>query len=173
MTENRFIAYLRGLADRQDRGALAALRRGLSRPPGTAAEMHPYVVPFLPEGWAWRHQCHYIIAALFALHPQSTGQGNLGEAFRRIAAQTPSESIEQRFVALLKSHRDDLFDHLRHAVGLAKSNDAAICWETLFRDIQHWDDDRRRVQRNWARSFWGGAGPQPQTAPTAQTTEGG
>ena len=45
-----FLAYLRGLAKRDDRGALAALRHGLGQPPGTAAEMHPYVVQFLPPG---------------------------------------------------------------------------------------------------------------------------
>ena len=44
---NPYITYLLSL--KENRGALAALRRGLGRPPGTAPEMYPYVVPWLPE----------------------------------------------------------------------------------------------------------------------------
>ena len=45
---NNFITYLEELRDREDRGALAALRRGLGQPPGSAVEMYRYVVPWLP-----------------------------------------------------------------------------------------------------------------------------
>ncbi len=72
MSEVPFIARLQALAARDDRGALAALRRGLGKPPGAAAEMHPYVAPFLPdEAWTWRNQSLYVVAALFGLHPSA------------------------------------------------------------------------------------------------------
>src|SRR5690606_39576463 len=45
----RFIASLEALADRQDRGALAALRRGLGNKPGEVADVYPYVLPWLPS----------------------------------------------------------------------------------------------------------------------------
>lgn len=172
MSENRFITHLEELARRQDRGALAALRRGLGRPPGTAVEMHPQVIPYLPDGWGWTHQCYYIVGALFGLHPHSAGQGDMGDVFRSIASKTDSESIEKRFVTLLKSHRDDLFGHLRHAVALAAGKDVAVCWDTLLRDLRHWDDDRRWVQRNWARSYWGGAEPSASEEQTAVSAKG-
>ena len=54
--EAALIGYLKGLAAHEDRGALAALRRGLGRPPGSAGEMHPHVARFLPDGWGWYHQ---------------------------------------------------------------------------------------------------------------------
>jgi CRISPR system Cascade subunit CasB len=167
MSENAFIARLRELAAREDRAALAALRRGLGQPPGAAAEMHPYVMPFLlpKEGpWTWRHQCFYIIAALFAMHPDPGGSGNLGETFRRIRirAGADNDSVERHFIALLKCHRDDLFDHLRHAVSLAK--DVPVNWEQLLKDIRNWDSDDAWVQREWSRAFWG-AGQEAGRAP--------
>lgn len=167
-----FVSYLKGLAQRKDRAALAALRRGLGHPPGSVPETHRYVMPFLSEGpWTWRNQCHYIIASLFAIHPESAIGGNLGQTLRAIRTATGSDSIEQRFVALLKSHRDDLFDHLRHAVSLARSKSVPIHWERLFKDICHWDSDSRWVQRNWSQGFWGGIATPEKTTETVSTGE--
>jgi CRISPR system Cascade subunit CasB len=160
--ESPLIAHLKALAQREDRGALAALRRGLGEPPGSCADMHPYVVPFLkPDRWTWYEQCHYIVAALFGLHPEIGGIGNMGDTFRSaVDAARSDESTERRFVALLKCHRDDLFDHLRQAVGFAKSKHACVNWDRLLRDIQRWNSDQGWVQREWARSFWGAASSQ-------------
>jgi CRISPR type I-E-associated protein CasB/Cse2 len=163
MSENALIARLRELAKREDRGALAALRRGLGKPPGAAEEMHHYVARFLPdEAWTWRNQCLYIVAALFGLHPAAAASGNMGHTFRAIQEATGTQSdanssTERRFVSLLKCHRDDLFEHLRHAVSLAKAKDVAINWEQLLKDIQHWNSDDAWVQREWSRAFWGAA----------------
>ena len=68
MTEpHPFVSYLEGL--REDRGALASLRRGLGRPPGTVADMYRYVVRWLPDDAPrWREDAYYLIAALFAYH---------------------------------------------------------------------------------------------------------
>lgn len=164
--EHPLIAHLKALQQRDDRGALAALRRGLGRPPGAVAEMHPHVARFLPPGrWNWYHECLYIVAALFGLHPDPpwSESGDMGDAFRRMAeaesqrlGEVP-DSIEGRFVALLKCHRDDLADHLRHAVSLARSRDVGINWEKLLRDLRNWNSEQRWIQRRWARSFWGRA----------------
>ena len=107
------IDHLERLVLDQDRGALAALRRGLGKPPGTAMEMHRYVVPFLPRGRPWEEDVYYLVAALFAYwhqgettvaaHPPE----NLGASLSRLRSDS-SASIEMRFTALLKSHRDDL-----------------------------------------------------------------
>ena len=60
-----FIARLESLAKREDRAALAALRRGLGKPPGTVAEMAPYVEPAFDGA----PDEAYIVASLFGLHP--------------------------------------------------------------------------------------------------------
>ncbi len=48
--EHKFIGHLEKLVKEQDRGALAALRRGLGKPPGTTREMDRHVLPYLPPG---------------------------------------------------------------------------------------------------------------------------
>jgi len=148
---DRFVEHLEKLRDQENRGALATLRRGLGYPPGTVPEMYSYVVPWVPT-YRNAEDSAFLLAALFAFHSQSGGQGTLGAAFARIA--TLSDSIEQRFVAVLNCHRDDLSHHLRHAVSLLRSKDVPIDWKQLLRDVLAWDHDDRYVQRNWARDFW-------------------
>lgn len=152
-----FIAYLEQLRDRQDRAALAALRRGLGREPGQAPEMFRYVVPWLPvEGWADRR--YFTIAALFALHPLAGGSGNMGDHFARVRASAASEeAVERRFTNLLSAHADDLSYHLRQAVSLCRANHVPVNWNRLFQDVDGWEWPSRSVQRRWARSFWGRA----------------
>lgn len=173
--ERRFVNHLVQLTDpgREDRAALAALRRGLGKPPGEAAEMHPYVVPFLPrDGGRWEEDAHYLVAALFAWHQGVWADSgaewdrNFGASFARLAEAEWSESgsIEKRFVALLNSHRDDLPEHLRHAIGLLRAHEVPVDWAQLLRDIQEWDRGSRSTQRGWACAFWGRLPPEDEAA---------
>ncbi len=157
----RFIRYLEELADKEDRAALACLRRSLGKSPGEAAETHRYVLRFNPEQWdEW---AYYLIAGLFAMHPESWRKTeddkrltNLGASFAWLKSKTDSDSIEKRFVALLDCHADDLADHLRHAVSLLRSKEIPVDWLQLLRDLRNWNHEDRFVQRGWARAFWGG-----------------
>jgi len=167
-----FIEHLESLVAAGDRAALAALRRGLGKDPGTVAEMHRYVVPWLPAGCSrWQEDAYYLVAALFAWHQGSWHREegspeltNLGASFARLAESVDSDSVERRFVALLNCHRDDLPTHLRHAVGLLKSREIPVDWGQLLGDIQNWTLEGRVVQRSWARAFWGGRpGEKPGT----------
>lgn len=159
--EQRFADFLRTLVDREDRAALAALRRGLGKQPGEAAESHRYVVPFTGDLSIQREATFYLVAALFARHQESWSDGgepgprNLGASIERLAARTEGTSVERRFVALLNSHPEDFAEHLRHVVGVLKAGDVPIDWAQLLRDLQQWDREDRRVQRAWARAFWG------------------
>lgn len=163
--ERRFVDSLKALAEREDRAALAALRRGMGKPPGGAPEMFPYVVPWVPPNASpWQEEPYYLVAALFALHPMDWPAAeedhrptNLGRSFARLANASDSASVERRFVALLNCHRDDLPEHLRHAVSLLASHDVPINWARLLRDIHGWDWEDHPVQRAWARAFWGTA----------------
>ena len=157
----KFVQYLVGLAKEEDRGALAALRRGLGKPPGTAPEMFPIVVPWtsglkIPD----EADACFLVASLFALHPDDADGGNMGGTFARIRAQEGGEgddSLERRFVALLNAHSDDLPRYLRHAVGLARSKEAPVNYAQLLCDISPplWNHPRRWVQHQWARAYWG------------------
>lgn len=154
---HRFIHYLQKLADGQDRGALASLRRGLGQPPSTVADMYRYVEPFLGEDARYKESAYYLVAALFAFHPKSTDEGNMGTHLAKTRTESGEDALERRFTALLAAHLDDLPDYLRQAVSFLKSkNEEPINWNELLRDLQNWGHEDRFVQKKWARSFWGG-----------------
>jgi len=165
--EDRYAAYLVDLAGK-DRGALAALRRGLGREPGEVAEVHPYVVPWLPKG-ARRdvEDAYYLVASLFASHPmhwhrtEEGGRHTFGASLERLARQSGSAGVEPRLIAILNSPREDLPNRLRQAVGLLKTHEIPVDWARLLKDLRHWDSDQRWVQRNWAADFWGARAPEP------------
>lgn len=154
--DERFVAHLEKLRDADDRAALARLRRGLGKPPGTVPEMHALVLPWLPQDIPrWHEDQCYLIAALFASHPQAGGQGSLGKSFGLLRDKSEGkESVERRFVALLNCHEEELPDHLRHAISLLKSKEIPVDWRELLNDLHHWGHSDRRVQRKWARDFW-------------------
>ena len=161
-----FVAYLSGLAGREERGALAALRRGLGRSPGTTPETFKYAVPWLSQEAVRADEDRYfLVASLFGLHPSSTSEGNMGATFRQIhreGGHEEGDSLEKRFVALLNAHSDDLPNHLRHAVAMARSNDVPVNWYQLLCDLRHWGHPDRFVQRQWATSFWRRAARAPE-----------
>jgi CRISPR system Cascade subunit CasB len=167
-THHKFIAQLERLVSEKDRGALAALRRGLGKPPGTVREMDRYVLPYLRG--AQENAC-YLVSALFAYWYQGKDDivkntpANLGDSLRWLVDHEASENsnredaekrVEKRLVALLNCHRDDLPDHLRHTIGLLKSKEIPVDWTQLLWDIQNWQRESRDVQREWARKFWRG-----------------
>jgi CRISPR system Cascade subunit CasB len=171
----RFVAALRRLADGDNpagRAALAKLRRGLGKPPGATLETVAVVQPRLPPKLqTGAEDACYLAASLFADHPQPGGRGSLGRAFALLALKRQADSLEKRFVALLNADEEDLAEHLRHAVSLLRSENIAVDWACLIDDIQRWGhpDRRRRVQRQWARDFWGGGG-QAETESTTEAT---
>lgn len=152
---NEFVRRLEELRDAGDRAALASLRRGLGKPPGTSAGMYPYVVPWIPESAsAWEEKVCYLIASLFGLHPDASGTGDMGESLLRVRRLSNSESTEKRFVALLRSRAEDLPEHLRHSVSLCKSKGVPIDWRRMYSDLVYWESEDKLVQTRWATSFW-------------------
>ncbi|MFH2102438.1 MAG: type I-E CRISPR-associated protein Cse2/CasB [Chloroflexota bacterium] len=153
-TIHHFVDHLYSLAKSENRGALAALRRGLGQPPGSVAEMYRYIVPHLPTARNQEIAC-YLIAPLFALHPKPGGVGNFGAHMRKCDPDgKSSDALERRFTALLSAHPDDLPGYLRQSVTFLKSKEIPVNWNQLFWDLQNWDDEDRRVQKKWASAFW-------------------
>jgi CRISPR system Cascade subunit CasB len=167
-----FIAYLEGFVSRgagRDRAALANLRRGLGKEPGEAPEMFPYLVPWTGDLGGRGQEAFYAVASLFARHPaqwpepedeqrRDRWRRNFGASMRRVAlseAETVRDtSTERRFVALLNGERRDIPERLRHAISLCAAKDVPVNWQSLLGDLLHWEGDRHRVQRDWARAFW-------------------
>ena len=168
-----FIAHLEKMVTEQNLGALANLRRGLGKPPGSVREMDPYVLRKLPSGAnEAQENAYYLIAALFAYWYQGTNEvqrnppQNLGASLYKLVKQDvdldasnrkledkwkdAEKPVEKRFVALLNSHQDDLPKHLQHTISLLKSKEIPVSWSQLLGDVQNWHWEDREIQRNWA-----------------------
>jgi len=159
-----FVEYLEGL--REDRGALAALRRGLGPAPGTATEKFRYVVPWVPKGCSRQEEeAYYLVAGFFAYHPKAGGQGDMGNHMAQARdPQGDNTAIERRFTALLGAHPEDLHFYLRQTISYLRSKEVPVDWSQLLRDLRAWGHPERYVQRQWARSFWGARPPDQATA---------
>lgn len=149
-----FILHLFDLSQRQDRGALSELRRSLVSGNDILAVRH--VLPWLTTDVGLRRESlALLVAGLYALHPERTTGTNFGHSMNRVwRAQEKRPSTEQRFIALLNGHSEDLPYHLRQAVSLISSHEVPIDWAQLYRDLCNWGHADRFVQRKWARSFW-------------------
>lgn len=174
--EIALIGYLKDLAKRQDRAALAHLRRGLARKPGESMEMFPYVGRFISEKTSAAHdRAVFLTAALFADYSDAAPNiSDLGRSIylldeavdgKKKSDQPKNRSIERRFVALLDADADDLHYYLRQMIDLLKANNVAVNWAELFKAIRGWRSESRYVQKRWARSFWGSAETNKQTDP--------
>ncbi|MBN2054917.1 type I-E CRISPR-associated protein Cse2/CasB [bacterium] len=152
--QKAFIGYLLMLAreGKEDRGALADLRSGLAKEPGTMARVHRYVVPYLPEA-SYNDRWYYLTATLFGIFPQHRVGRSIGGAVRFL--RSTSDSIESRFIAMINARSEDLDDHLRHVVRLLESNNQPFDWFRLFADLLQWDHPVGHVQLRWARDFYG------------------
>jgi CRISPR system Cascade subunit CasB len=168
-----FFTRLRG----QDRAAFAELRRSLSFDPGTHAPSFPFVESFVSDARGlWERQSFYLVAGLFALverplestpatvaqddapEPSSekVSRRSLGHAIAELyQARGQTRSIEARFVALLDADEEQLPNRLRQLVSLLRADGVRIHWETLLEDVLAWNHERRYVQQQWARDFYG------------------
>src|SRR5262245_21726574 len=91
-----FIIFLEELFDKEDRAALATLRRGLGKRLGEEMGVYRYI------GWCadkfkskWQEEAYYLIATLFGLYPSESWRSsdgdnnrtNLGASLRRLKEQ--------------------------------------------------------------------------------------
>lgn len=156
-----FIAYLQGLKDNNS-GVLAYLRRSLSFDPGCYMPAFPYVERFVAAG---KHEqdaarcALYLVAGLFALHPQQGGK-SLATALGTLMRERDSTSIEQRFIALLGADAENLPNYLRQAVSLLKADEMTLDYIALLDDLSRWLNPyadpqwRDQIRQRWARDFY-------------------
>ncbi|WP_421212084.1 type I-E CRISPR-associated protein Cse2/CasB [Aeromonas enteropelogenes] len=161
MSELSFVHHLQRLAQ-TNRGALAELRHSLTFAPGTAPRVFPYVEPFIAANEnpdSARRYSHYLVAGLFALHPQHsevTLAKAMGALYRK---QGQSPSIEGRFIALLECDGETLAGPLRRCVTLLRSHNTNINYQRLLWDLTDWLNPTRperldQLRRRWATDFY-------------------
>jgi CRISPR system Cascade subunit CasB len=171
--DEKFINRLEKYVKDDDRAVLAHLRRGLGKEPATAMEMFPYVSRFTNNLYRKDENAFFSVASLIGLYPTMSwtsggkGKDNLGKSLwtleekmregkpRQPKDETKSSSVEKRFVALLNADEEDLPNHLRQIISLLKSNEMPVNWHELLRGIKQWNHPNRKIQREWAKEFWG------------------
>ena len=171
--EEAFVDHLYSLSERGRRRELAALRRGLSAPPGTVSACYPVVAPWTRGLSPRNERLYYLVASLYALHP-SRGSGSLGEVARQLAEDGAEESTERRLLALLDEHNDDeaLAHYLRQFVGLAKARDVGIDYLRLLDDLRFFSLPSSSVQRAWSKDFYAPAfTPDDDASSTPERTD--
>lgn len=145
-----FLQHLFNLTE--NKGAMAALKRGVAFSPGAYPPQFPHVLPFVPSGKS--DKVFFITASLFGLHPVNTGTGNLGLSLHQLKLKKKSESLDIRFNALLQCRFEDLPNHLRNLFSLLSSEDIPVNFVQLHKDLFHWDHEDRFVQLKWAKTYW-------------------
>lgn len=156
-----FVAYLEGLAER-DRGALAALRRSLGFAPGSYPAAYPYVERFVPDDGQDQdalRQALYLVAGLYASHPQHRAGLSLARSLGLLMQARQSPSIEKRFITLLATDADGMPELLRQIVTLLAADGHALDYAALHADLVLWFkpwaiESRDRMRQRWARDFY-------------------
>lgn len=155
-----FIDHLDRMRD-QNRGAFAELRRSLSFAPGTYPPAYPYVERFVVSESNANHpyrQALYLVAGLFALHPQA-GRKSLASNLGELMRNRDSESIEKRFIALLGADPENLPNYLRQIITLLAADGLGVNYGSLLSDLGRWlnpydIEARDKVRQRWARDFY-------------------
>ena len=152
-----FIGQLEKLVEQEDRAALARLRHSLAFEPGEYVHAFPLVERFTIGLGGERRKLYFLVAGLFATHPESnSGIENFGRTLRLLyEAQDQSPSIEKRFLALLEADDDQLPEHLRHLTNLLKGKGFAVNWQMLLQDLIKRQYDQDQTKKRWAQGFYG------------------
>ena len=155
---------------RNDRGKLAALRRGLTDNPRMHVDAWPVVASL---GGDIAQPVFITVAALFVSHPEEANARNFGETCRRIAlgdGRDMPDSFQSRFRRLLASGDvEDVSGQLRSWIRLAASKSVGVNYESLFADLWNWPWYADDIRVKWAKSFWqsGDAATETPTATNA------
>jgi CRISPR system Cascade subunit CasB len=175
---DEFVGKLEALSQRDAvRADLARLRRCAGRSLAECPEVFQLFYRLLPypvRGDDREEERYFLVATLFALDPKSSGACDFAASMGAVAGSRGGgrEGVDRRMAVLLDAPADDLAFRLRQVVALAASADMGINWRSLLSDLLWWDHPARRVQRRWARSYFGGG---PAAAPgetaTAKTIE--
>jgi CRISPR type I-E-associated protein CasB/Cse2 len=143
---------------RDDRGAMANLRRGLS--PATEDRAWPWIARWCDITNERQRTIYTAVAAAFATHPETADQGNMGTVMREIAQRNQKgddglKTFEAHFRRFLNCHSyQEVCERLPGVVRMAKQQGISIDYRQLFLDLCYWGD---RVKIRWAAAYWGEA----------------
>ncbi|CAJ36457.1 type I-E CRISPR-associated protein Cse2/CasB [Methanocella arvoryzae] len=163
--DEEFLANLAKMAE-SDRGGMAILKRNAGN---TIAESRGAMKTFyslLPYGISDSpyEEIYFLIATLYG-HNKYRFTGDFGQTMKLVRESSNSESIDQRVSTLLDSEFNivdgikpgggELAYRLRQCVKLASGHEIGVDWYRLLQDLKYWGYPEKRVQKRWARSYFG------------------
>lgn len=160
--------------------ALAALRTGMGREPGSVPAMWPYYTQLAPGGALTRElRAEHAALALYAIHQQSMRRPmhqpdrTVGQAFAilRHSARYSADAVERRVSqAATADDIDEVVHHLRSLIEMFKSDQIGFDYTRLQRDLRDWQYPDRvpRVRRRWGADFY--SSTTSDTSPNTETS---
>lgn len=154
------------------RAALASLRRGLGKPPGSVAEIWQFTLPDLEQDWrtAYRENAIHVALTHWAMHQQSKSlpmhreDRTFGQALRLLASsqatdrKKPEEAPAFRRMMALAASRNltAITTHARGLIGQLRAAGFGFDYGAWAEDL-FWIQVPGRavdVQRRWGRDFY-------------------
>jgi CRISPR system Cascade subunit CasB len=168
--------------------ALARLRRGVGKPPGTVPDILEYtlatefVTPQDGDDPTAREIAAHIVMTLYALHQQSQDRPmhrrgwGLGRAVRRLHGPDPDLTgpVRRRFDAL--GTADDLTELVHHARGmvqLLRSKGIPLDYAVLGDQLTRWQScgEPAKIRLIWGRDFYRTTSSPDQSTPERADSE--
>ena len=154
----RFLSRLESL--KENRGAMADIRRGFSRTSGYRA--WPWIAAWCNLDNDRDRGITQYVAAAYATHPLNIADGNLGTVFRGIAfgsgagksALASFDSLFRRFLACHSAL--EVCRLLPGLIRAAKARGIPVNYRELYKNLYYWSGKGiERVRARWAREYWG------------------
>ncbi|MCK4547407.1 MAG: type I-E CRISPR-associated protein Cse2/CasB [Candidatus Eisenbacteria sp.] len=142
---------------KDDRGAMANLRRGLNQ--ATEDRAWPWIARWCDLEKDWIRTIYTTVAAAYATQPDAAAEGNLGATLRRIAmgggkTEDGLASFESRFRRLLACQTtEEVCSRVGEVMRAAKQKGVPVNYTQLFQDFWWWNGGRPKIA--WAAQFWG------------------
>lgn len=101
-----------------------------------------------------QEELYFLVATLYPI-AEAGGKGDLGASLRQAQQDKNTPGLDRRVQHLLDADETQLPFRLRQAVRFLQSNRMPVNWPRLLEDLLYWTHPERRVQRRWARSYFG------------------
>lgn len=140
--------------ERLDAGGRARLKRNAGNSLAESRNALGLFYNLLPPGVPiYQEETFFLVATLYPL-AEGDGQGDLGKALRQARTRDNEKGLNRRLEILLDADESQLSFRLRQAIRFLHSNRVRLDWPRLLQDLLRWNAPGRRVQQQWARSYF-------------------
>jgi CRISPR system Cascade subunit CasB len=145
--------FCRRLAE-LEAGDQARLKRNAGNSLSEAASALGLFYRLLPPGVpAGQEETYFAVATLYPL-ADGDGAGDLGAALHRARNSANGKGLDRRLEALLDADETQMGFRLRQSIHYLQSQRVRVDWPRLLEDLLQWNRADRKIQRQWAHSYF-------------------